>query len=243
MVIKLQDRNSHILKALIEEYTRTGEPVASEILNVRYRLGVSSATIRNDFVLLTRQGYLYKPYISSGRVPTDKAWKFFIENFFEDEDDFLSEWTGKFRSHVAKVKARTRRNAELAKEIKRLLDFMSEESQSLCFCYLLEEDEIIKQGLKYMFAEMVEEEVLSFRFFRQLAESLERMDEKLRKMQVKENPLVLIGKENPFVRSDEFSSLLANMPRPKAILGILGPKRMPYERNIAILRAITRLAS
>ena len=61
MTINLKDRNSSILKALIKEYTRTGEPVASEILNVKYRLGVSSATIRNDFTILAEEGYLYKP--------------------------------------------------------------------------------------------------------------------------------------------------------------------------------------
>jgi len=84
MMINLKDRNSFILKALIKEYTRTGEPVASEILNVKYQLGVSSATIRNDFAILAEEGYLYKPYISSGRIPTDKAWKFFIDTIFED---------------------------------------------------------------------------------------------------------------------------------------------------------------
>lgn len=243
MVIKLKDRNSYILKALVKEYTRTGEPVASEILNAKYRLGVSSATIRNDFVILTEEGYLYKPYISSGRIPTDKAWKFFIDTIFEDENGSLEQWEEKLKSQLLKIKFRLENHTNSVKEIKKLLDVISGESHSLCFCYLFEEDEIIKQGLKYMFAEMLEEELLTCRFFQQIAESLEKLDEKLKNIKIDENPLILIGKENPFVRSDQFSSLLTVVSKPRAILGILGPKRMPYKRNIAILRAITNLTS
>ncbi len=276
MVIKLKDRNNYILKALIKEYTRTGEPVASEILNAKYRLGVSSATIRNDFVILTEEGYLYKPYISSGRIPTDKAWKFFIDTIFEDENDSLEQWEEKLKSQLLKIKFRLENHTNSVKEIKKLLDVISEESHSFCFCYLFEEDEIIKQGLKYMFTEMFEEELLTCRFFQQIAESLERLDEKLKNIKIDENPLIsskarnkilerseqvlisskarnkvlvrgevliLIGKENPFVRSNQFSSLLSVVSRPRAILGILGPKRMPYKRNIAMLRAITNLTS
>ena len=242
MIIKLKDRNSHILKVLIKEYTRTGEPVASEILNAKYRIGVSSATIRNDFVVLTEEGYLYKPYISSGRIPTDKAWKFFIDTLLE-ENDFLEQWEKKIKNQLLKTKFRLEDHKDSVKEIKKLLDVISKESHSFCFCYLLQEDEMIKQGFKYIFTEMIEEELLTCRFFQQIAESLERLDEKLKNMKIDENPLVLIGKENPFVESDQFSSLLSIVSEPKAILGILGPKRMPYKKNIAILRAISNLTS
>ena len=240
MIIKLKDRNSYILKVLIKEYTRTGEPVASEILNAKYRLGVSSATIRNDFVVLTEEGYLYKPYISSGRIPTDKAWKFFIDTISE-ENDSSEQWEEKIKNELLKIKFRLENHTNSVKEIKKLLDVISEESHSFCFCYLFQEDEIIKQGFKYMFAEMMEEELLTCRFFQQIAESLEKLDEKLKNIKIDENPLVLIGKDNPFVKSDQFSSLLSIVSEPKAILGILGPKRMPYKKNIAILRAVSNL--
>jgi len=242
MIIKLKDRNSYILKVLIKEYTRTGEPVASEILNAKYRLGVSSATIRNDFVVLTEEGYLYKPYISSGRIPTDKAWKFFIDTISE-ENDSSEQWEEKIKNELLKIKFRLENHTNSVKEIKKLLDVISEESHSFCFCYLFQEDEIIKQGFKYMFAEMMEEELLTCRFFQQIAESLEKLDEKLKNIKIDENPLVLIGKDNPFVESDQFSSLLSVVSEPKAILGILGPKRMPYKKNIAILRAVSNLTS
>jgi len=242
MIIKLKDRNSYILKVLIKEYTYTGEPVASEILNTKYRIGVSSATIRNDFVLLTEEGYLYKPYISSGRIPTDKAWKFFIDTIFE-EDNSLEQWEERIKNQLLKIKFRLENHTNPVKEMKKLLDVISKESHSFCFCYLLQEDEMIKQGFKYIFTEMMEEELLTCRFFQQIAESLEKLDEKLKNIKIDENPLILIGKENPFVESDQFSSLLSVVSEPKAILGILGPKRMSYKKNIAILRAISNLTS
>jgi transcriptional regulator of heat shock response len=110
-------RKDFILKALIQEYTQTGEPVASQILNVKYRLGVSSATIRNHFVVLTEGGYLYKPYISSGRIPTDKAWKFFIERIFDEEDNFLDHWGKRFQNQFSKIKLKPSVNTQTIEKI------------------------------------------------------------------------------------------------------------------------------
>lgn len=243
MVIKLKDRSGYILKSLIKEYTRTGEPVSSGILNMKYHLGVSSATIRNDFAALTKEGYLYKPYISSGRIPTDKAWKFFIDVIFEEENDSLKQWEEKIKDELFQIKFESEDYINSIKEIKKLLEVIAEKSHSFCFCYLLQEDEIINQGLKYMFAEVIREDLLSSKFLQQIAESLERLNESIKKIKIEKKPLVLIGKENPFLQSDQFSSLLTVTSRPRAILGILGPKRMPYKKNIAILRAITNLVS
>jgi transcriptional regulator of heat shock response len=236
-------RKDFILKALIQEYTQTGEPVASQILNVKYRLGVSSATIRNHFVVLTEGGYLYKPYISSGRIPTDKAWKFFIERIFDEESGFLDHWEKRFENQFSKIKLKPSVDTQAIEKIKKLVEIIAEESHSFCFCYLSQENELIKQGLKYMFTEMMEEELLNLELIQEVAESLEKLDQKIKKIKVSQNPLVFIGKDNPFLKSDQFSSLLTAVSRPKSIFGILGPKRMSYGRNIAILKALSNLTS
>ncbi|MDD5760776.1 MAG: hypothetical protein PHF45_01835 [Candidatus Pacebacteria bacterium] len=235
-------RKDIILRALVEEYTRTGEPVASEVLNARYRLGVSSATIRNHFVFLTENGYLFKPYISSGRIPTDKAWKFFVKVIFDDEENVLSRWEAKFSSQFLKIGLESSVNSQSsATKIKKLVGLVSEESHTLCFCYLFQENELIKQGLKYMFQGLAAEELLSLKLLQKIAESLEQLDQKLKNIEITQPPLVLIGKDNPLIKSDQFSSLLTSLSRPKAILGILGSKRMPYDKNIAILKTLTNL--
>ncbi|MDD3098465.1 MAG: hypothetical protein PHU82_01395 [Candidatus Pacebacteria bacterium] len=238
---KSEHRKDFILRALIHEYTETGEPVASQILNVKYQLGVSSATIRNHFVVLTEGGYLYKPYISSGRIPTDKAWKFLIERIFNEDSDFLDHWEKRFQNQFSKIRLTSSSHIQSIEKIKKLVEIIAEESHSFCFCYLSQENEVIKQGLKYMLTEMMEEELLNLELIQEVAESLEKLDQKIKKIKISQNPLVFIGKDNPFLRSDQFSSLLATVSHPKSVFGILGPKRMFYEKNIAILKALSNL--
>lgn len=236
-------QKNFILRALIQEYTRTAEPVASRVLNVKYHFGVSPATIRNHFVFLTKEGYLFKPYVSSGRIPTDKAWRFFVKIIFDDEENFLSRWETKFLNQFSKIKMEA--SADDAqndtKKIKKLVELISEESRAFCFCYLFQKDELINQGLRYMFQELVAEELLSLTLLQKIAESLEQLEQKLKDIEITQAPLVLIGKENSLIKSDQFSSLLTSLSRPKAIFGILGPKRMAYDKNIAILKTLTNL--
>lgn len=82
---ELTQRQIEILKALIQEYTETGEPIGSEILEKKYKLGVSPATIRNEMVELARKGYLKKEYFSSGRIPAGKGFRFYIKNLMKEK--------------------------------------------------------------------------------------------------------------------------------------------------------------
>jgi heat-inducible transcriptional repressor len=82
----LTARQTQILKALIDEYIETAEPVGSENLDKKFNLGVSPATIRNEMVALTQTGYLKQPHTSSGRIPTPVAMKFYINQLMEEKD-------------------------------------------------------------------------------------------------------------------------------------------------------------
>lgn len=79
-MIQLTDRQIKLLKALIEEYIETAEPVGSQMLEKKHTLGVSPATIRNEMVRLTENGFLKQPHTSAGRVPTPMGLKFYIQN-------------------------------------------------------------------------------------------------------------------------------------------------------------------
>ena len=76
----LDPRAQAILRAVIEEYVSTAEPVGSQTLVDRYRLSVSSATVRNVLAELEEQGYLSHPHTSAGRVPTDAGYRLYIES-------------------------------------------------------------------------------------------------------------------------------------------------------------------
>lgn len=75
----LDDRKLAVLRAIVEDYVSTNEPVGSKALVDRHSLGVSPATIRNDMAVLEEQGYIAQPHTSAGRVPTDKGYRLFVD--------------------------------------------------------------------------------------------------------------------------------------------------------------------
>lgn len=75
----LGTRKAAVLRAVVRDYIRTAEPVGSGAIAQRYRLGVSSATIRNEMAALEEQGYVRQPHTSAGRVPTDLGYRFYVD--------------------------------------------------------------------------------------------------------------------------------------------------------------------
>ncbi|MBA3655395.1 MAG: heat-inducible transcription repressor HrcA [Actinobacteria bacterium] len=75
----LDERKSAILRAVVEEYIETAQPVGSAHVVRASGIDVSSATVRNDMVVLEREGYLTHPHTSAGRIPTDKGYRFFVD--------------------------------------------------------------------------------------------------------------------------------------------------------------------
>ena len=79
----LNDRKIRVLQAIIQDYIDTAEPVGSRTLSRKYSLGVSPATIRNEMSDLEELGYLTQPHTSSGRVPSDKGYRLYVDNLME----------------------------------------------------------------------------------------------------------------------------------------------------------------
>ncbi|PYI37948.1 heat-inducible transcriptional repressor HrcA [Arthrobacter psychrolactophilus] len=74
-----EPRKLEVLRAIVEDYVHTREPVGSKALVERHHLGVSSATIRNDMAALEEEGLITAPHTSSGRIPTDKGYRIFVD--------------------------------------------------------------------------------------------------------------------------------------------------------------------
>ncbi|RBQ20491.1 heat-inducible transcriptional repressor HrcA [Spongiactinospora rosea] len=75
----VDDRKLAVLRAIVEDYVSTNEPVGSKSLTERHNLGVSPATVRNDMAALEELGYITQPHTSAGRVPTDKGYRLFVD--------------------------------------------------------------------------------------------------------------------------------------------------------------------
>ncbi len=82
----LTERQKDLLKAIIELYVKTGEPIGSENVEKAYNLGVSPATIRNEMVRLTEMGYLKQPHTSAGRAPTSMGFRIYISELMKEKD-------------------------------------------------------------------------------------------------------------------------------------------------------------
>jgi heat-inducible transcriptional repressor len=75
----LSERRLQVLRAIVQDYVGTEEPVGSKALTERHKLGVSPATIRNDMAALEEEGYIAQPHTSAGRIPTDKGYRLFVD--------------------------------------------------------------------------------------------------------------------------------------------------------------------
>jgi heat-inducible transcriptional repressor len=79
VTVSLDDRKLDVLRAIVEDYVATQEPVGSKALVERHQLGVSPATVRNDMAVLEEEGFIRQPHTSAGRVPTDRGYRLFVD--------------------------------------------------------------------------------------------------------------------------------------------------------------------
>ena len=91
MDIELTDRQHIILKAIIQNYLETGEPVGSRTLSKSTDLNLSSATIRNEMADLEDMGYIFQPHTSAGRIPSDKGYRLYVDMLMADKEQELSD--------------------------------------------------------------------------------------------------------------------------------------------------------
>ena len=73
------ERRLAVLRAIVQDYVRTSEPVGSKSLVERHHFGVSAATVRNDMAILEEEGLIHAPHTSAGRVPTDAGYRLFVD--------------------------------------------------------------------------------------------------------------------------------------------------------------------
>ena len=101
---KLSERKCNVLRAVVEAYIRTGDPVASKSLQAQFDF--SAATLRNEMAELTELGYLEQPHTSAGRVPSEKGYRFYVDSLMESyalTSGELSELNGLVKNKAAEL--------------------------------------------------------------------------------------------------------------------------------------------
>lgn len=122
----LNERKLRILQAIIGDFIRTGEPVGSRTLSKKYELGVSPATIRNEMSDLEDMGFLTHPHTSAGRVPSDKAYRLYVNDFMTKKELSVEDKkiiTETLQSDMAEFEKTIKHAASLLSEITNLTSF------------------------------------------------------------------------------------------------------------------------
>lgn len=145
--MELTERKLKILQAIISDYVRTAEPVGSRTISKKYDLGISPATIRNEMADLEEMGYLTHPHTSAGRVPSDMAYRLYVNALMEkrelsrEEKSIISQ---RLQSNVHEFEKTIEHAASLLSEITNLTSFAltpTKEEDALRFINLLPVDE------------------------------------------------------------------------------------------------------
>lgn len=116
----LDDRKKKVLQAIVEEYINTAEPVSSNSILNKYDLNCSSATIRNEMADLDKSGYLDKVHTSSGRIPSAKGYRYYVDELLKDDNISLEEIkyiSDKLETKVHEIEDLTKITANTISEI------------------------------------------------------------------------------------------------------------------------------
>lgn len=234
----MKERTLRILQALVEDFIETANPVASQRLLDSGKFKVSSATVRNEFAALEEVGFIESPHISAGKVPTEKGYRFFVDEMVRDEQAQILV-SQAFKKHF--------KDYRLAKSKETVLDalrLVSQLSGNVAFVQV-EEDQTFYLGLSNVLrspeflatpekaAQIVE--VLEGRTrFRDLINSLQLSGDEVK---------IFIGEENVLDEITSCAMLVTKFETENAsgAMGILGPMRMKYGFNKALLQEAKQL--
>jgi len=235
--MNLTSRQQQILIATIEEYVRSADPVGSEELLRTYKFNFSPATVRGEMAELEKEGYLYQPHVSAGRVPTDKGYRFFVNHVTEKRLQRMNlEEQRQLEEELLKLRLREKM---LARTLAKLLAAFS---NNLAITGLLEEKEFFEAGIKQL---LTQPDFQNVDEICQIAEVLDYLDENITGLAKELQPnkvKTFIGKENLFTESGDCAIVISQCSLPngeKGIVAILGPKRMEYKKNISLIEQVT----
>jgi heat-inducible transcriptional repressor len=226
----ISDRKRFILETIIKEYLKTANPVSSGVLVEKYKLDISAATVRNEMMELEEEGYIYQPHTSAGRVPTEAAYELLLnepgsskkkKELRETENESLENL---FKHDEAAFRQTAKAIAEMA---------------GGAVFWAFHKNDLYYTGLTNLFAQP---EFNRVDMVCDVSAIIDRMEEIIDNIfeDLAEGEQVLIGSKNPF--GNFLSTVLVKYKNNNAhgIFGILGPMRMDYSHNLALVEFIKK---
>lgn len=223
------NRLRDVFRIIVREYLRSAEPVGSAYIVERYRLGVSPATVRNDMAELEARGLLEQPHTSAGRIPTEAGYRYYVDEFVRG----------------GQIEEKPRRELESAVvELERDMENAARKFAKTV-ASITGETAVIRVGTQAYLTGvqnlMGKPEFREGELMRSAMRAVDELDAMVGDLERRavQDVSVLIGAENPF--GSELSSVVTVFAAPdvgEAVIGILGPRRMDYDTNVALLRYI-----
>lgn len=246
--MSITERQTEILKAIIEEYIKMAEPVSSKALAGQRGFDIGAPMIRKEMNQLEKEGYLASPHTSAGRIPTDQAYRLYIQKQLNSEPakkdlKLTSIGAGLTPKESEKVKNSLGKKwpdeQALLKEISRLA---SEISSELSFAGTADGGNAYTFGFSNL---SHEPEFQIFENMNNLMHFMDNIDSHFEQLWQKvlfEDLNVFIGEENPIKEINEFTLITGKYQLPQGeegFVSIIGPKRMNYKRNMALVEYIS----
>lgn len=231
----LSERQIGIIKSIVEEYTTTGEAVGSQTLDNKYRLGVSSATIRNEMADLVKKGYLLKPHASAGRIPTARAIRFYVSELLKERDLSVAEEVS------LKERVWDFRNDQeaLLREAVRVL---AERTKSLSVA-AIDSGYLYHSGYANLLNCIEFYNMNLFKHVLGLLDEEQRVLDLFSRAMGQDTVHLLVGDEIGENEMEPVSIVFADIQinGRRGSLGIIGPNRQHYEQNIPMVRYLATL--
>jgi transcriptional regulator of heat shock response len=229
-------RQAQLLAAIVTEYSNIGQPVGSQEINKKYHFNISPATIRNEMMVLEKNGFIEQPHTSAGRVPTDRGYRYFVNELMKRFDLSLKEQRA-LREQLIHLQEQ---HNELGRNIAKLLANKTDQAAfallpdatgSAGFSNIIEHS----SGDPEKLAEVA-------RFFDNIEQYSERMLTNL----LEEKSEAMIGKENALPAVSNYTLIISQVTLKsgkKGVIGIVGPKSMRYDKNMTVVEYIAKLLS
>jgi heat-inducible transcriptional repressor len=214
----MTDRQQKILQAVVEQYAEVASPVGSSLLAKLF--GVSSATIRSEMAELERLGYISQPHTSAGRIPTDKGYRFYVNQLAGE-----NELPAKNRAQRA-LSARVQNAGVPEQTIRSTVDTLVELTHNLGLATI--GLQLYMSGLSNLFGQP---EFMHPGQVQEVARLLDNLEPWLNEAAPNEPLSVYIGRENPIGRSAGASLIISRFRSPfsdRSYIGVLGPTRQSY---------------
>lgn len=235
----LTQRQSELLEIICREYIKSGKPVSSSLISKKCDLDLSSAAIRLEMNDLEKKGYIFQPHTSAGRVPDDSGYRLFVNHILSELEEIKKNNKAREIFETTTNNA-IKKNEDLLRSISKIL---SDLSNGFGLAGFWGEDFYHSHDFKRFFEELdfKEKDILE-----EAGEILDIMDGQIGR----ESPLgnisslsVYIGREIPLKRVEHFSFIASPViyKNKKGIVGILGNKRMDYEKNINLVREVQNI--